>query len=115
MGRCVRVELLHIDGCPGSEALIPRLRRLLDDEGIGAAIEMREIGNGAEAERERFLGSPTVRIDGEDVDPGAAGREDFGFKCRLYRDRGETSNSPPEEWIRSALRASSSTPGASPP
>lgn len=100
----VRVELLYIEGCPGQRALLPQLRRLLDGEGIEAEVELREIEDAADAERERFLGSPTVRIDGEDVDRGAAGREDFGLKCRLYSERGALSNRPPTEWIRAALR-----------
>ena len=57
----------------------------------------------AAAERERFLGSPTVRIDGQDVDPGAAQRSDFGLKCRLYRSDAGTSGLPPDAWFRAAL------------
>jgi hypothetical protein len=56
-----------------------------------------------DAERERFLGSPTVRIDGEDVDPAAGEREDFGLKCRLYRSGDSVSKTPPPPWITAAL------------
>jgi hypothetical protein len=56
------------------------------------------------AEAERFLGSPTVRIDGRDVEPGAADRDDFGLKCRLYRSGEGTSGVPPDNWISEALR-----------
>ncbi len=100
----IEVEVLYIEGCPGHRALLPELRRLLDGEGIATEIGLREIEDGADAERERFLGSPTVRVDGEDVEPGAAERTDFGFKCRLYRERGALSKAPPTAWIRAALR-----------
>ncbi|MBS1878809.1 MAG: hypothetical protein JST31_04805 [Actinobacteria bacterium] len=98
------VELLYFDGCPGYEELLPRLRALIASEGIGAELELRRIETSAQAERERFLGSPTVRVDGVDVDPGAACRTDFGFECRLYTSEAGISRTPPEPWIRAALR-----------
>ena len=45
-----------------------------------------------------------MRIDGEDVDPGAGEREDFGLKCRLYRTAAGLKPVPPDEWIRKTLR-----------
>jgi hypothetical protein len=44
-----------------------------------------------------------VRVDGRDVEPGAADRDDFGLKCRLYRSDEGTSGIPPGRWIREAL------------
>jgi rhodanese-related sulfurtransferase len=84
----MKVELLCFDGCPGFAELLPRLRELLASEGIEEEVELRLVESAEEAERERFLGSPTVRIDGEDVDPTAKDRDDFGLECRLYRTRG---------------------------
>jgi hypothetical protein len=55
------------------------------------------------AESERFLGSPTVRVNGVDVDPTAAERSDFGLKCRIYRSTERASPLPPEHWIRTTL------------
>ena len=56
-----------------------------------------------DAEQQRFLGSPTLRIDGVDVDPTAGGRTDFGLKCRLYRTEGRQEKLPAEEWILAAI------------
>jgi len=81
------------------------LRNLLATEGIDEEIELRRVETIEDAERERFLGSPTVRVEGKDVDPGTVGREDFGVKCRLYRSDGGLGHVPPREWIRAALRA----------
>ena len=91
-----KVELLYFDGCPSYEKLLPRLRALLAEEGCGEALSLTD----------RFLGSPTVRLDGEDVDPSAAARGDFGLKCRLYPGEGRLEHLPPEEWIRTALERS---------
>jgi hypothetical protein len=101
--RAMKIELLYFDGCPGYEALLPALPDLLTREGVEDGLELHPIETIEEAERERFLGSPTVRIDGEDVDPGAPGRGDFGLKCRLYRDGEDVSRTPPEPWIRAAV------------
>ena len=100
----MRIEVLYFSGCPSFEALLPRLRSLLEQQGAGERIELRLVETAEEAESERFLGSPTVRIDGEDVDPEAANRSDFGLKCRLYRSAGVTSGIPPIEMITAALQ-----------
>jgi hypothetical protein len=95
------IEVLYFDGCPSHERLLPTVRRLADD--VGADVAVHRVESSEEAEAERFLGSPTVRVDGTDVDPGAAGRTDYGMKCRLFRFDDRQSPTPPERWIRSAL------------
>ncbi len=100
----MKVELLYFDGCPSYEALLPRLRALMASEGVEAGIELRRVETIDAAEDERFLGSPSVRIDGRDVDPGADARSDFGLKCRLYRSEEGTSGLPPDRWITTRLR-----------
>lgn len=102
----MKVDLLYFDGCPNHEMLLPRLREMVAERDEGAEVELRHIRSAEDAERERFLGSPTVRVDGRDVDPGASGREDFGLKCRLYRTEEGTSGLPPDEWIHAALARS---------
>jgi len=100
----MKVELLYFDGCPGHEALLPRLRELVAEAGHPPdALELRAVESLDDAERVGFLGSPSVRVNGEDVEPGAAGRDGFGLKCRIYRGQGKQSRTPPEEWIRTAL------------
>jgi hypothetical protein len=99
----VKVELLFFDGCPGYEELLPSLQRLA--AGAGAPVEVRRVETPEQAETLRFLGSPTVRIDGRDVEPGAETRSDYGLKCRLYRDAsGGHSRVPREAWLQAALR-----------
>ena len=97
------IELLYFDGCPGHEQILPRLRRLARHH--GARVVLRPVDTPEDAERERFLGSPTVRVDGRDVDPGAGARTDYGLKCRIYRSAHGQTPVPPESWIRAALDA----------
>jgi hypothetical protein len=102
----LKVELLYFDGCPNYQELLPQLRELLADLGTEGEVGLRRIETEDAARGLRFLGSPTVRVDGVDVDPGAGEREDFGLKCRLYSTRYGLRGVPPGEWIRAALTRS---------
>jgi hypothetical protein len=99
----MKVEVLYFDGCPNHEALLPHLRELLESHAAGADIELVRVQDADAAERERFLGSPTVRVDGEDVEPGAGERTDFGLKCRLFATPGGRRGMPTDEWVLAAL------------
>jgi hypothetical protein len=102
----MRVELLYFDGCPSYEAFLPRLRGLLAERDSGLEVELRRVEGEEAAIRERFLGSPTVRVNGVDIEPGAEARTDFGLKCRLYRVGGRLSPTPDEAWLEEALATS---------
>jgi len=103
------VELLYFDGCPNHEALLPRLRELLAREDISTEIDLRRITDDGTAQRERFLGSPTVRVNGRDVEPNAERRTDYGLECRLYRIPTGLSGQPREEWLQAALHRTAGT------
>lgn len=97
------IELLYFDDCPNHERLLPRLEQLLRAAKISAKIRLRKIADDEAAQRERFLGSPSVRVDGRDIEPGAQERADFGLKCRLYRLPSGLAGIPPDEWVLRAL------------
>ena len=97
------LELLYFDGCPNHEALLPHLEQLLSGAEVRAEIRLRRIADETTARHERFLGSPTIRVDGRDVEPGAEERDDFGLKCRLYLTPAGLRGAPPDEWIIDAL------------
>lgn len=99
----MKVELLYFAGCPNYEALTPRLRELVDEAGVEAEVELRRVDSDEEARRLRFLGSPTVRVDGSDVERGADERQGFALQCRLYRTADGVIGAPPDDWILEAL------------
>ena len=101
------VEVLYFDGCPNHEALVPHLEELLREAQLLGSIALRRVPDEDAARRERFLGSPTVRIDGRDVEPGAEERDDFGLKCRLYRGPSGLRGTPLDEWVLDALARAS--------
>jgi hypothetical protein len=102
----VRIEVLYFDGCPHHERPLDRLREVLAALGVSAAIDLRPVAGDTAAQHERFIGSPTIRIDGHDIEPGADERTDFGMKCRLYRTVNGLSGQPQDEWLQAAIRSS---------
>ena len=102
----MRIEILYFDGCPGHEALMSRLCEFLRGAALDAPVELKRVTSAEEAERERFLGSPTLRVDGRDVEPGAEERTDYGLKCRLYAEADGLHGAVPDELIAAALRGS---------
>lgn len=103
--RSITVELLYFDGCPNYRAYLPRLRRLLPET---ARLILRNVATDEAAQQARFLGSPTVRVGGQDVEPAAEARAEYGLQCRLYRTSDGWSGCPPDEWVLVAARAASS-------
>jgi hypothetical protein len=116
-----RIELLWWPGCPSWEQALSELRRQVQAAGLDPAqIEVRAVESESDAEREGFAGSPTIRIDGSDVQAPADDRSP-ALACRVYRLRdGRVSPTPDpadvreaierakgaEQWQKSAQRAS---------
>jgi hypothetical protein len=99
------VELLYFKDCPNVEAARALVQRVAAAEGITPDLRLVEV-KPEDAERLRFLGSPSVRVNGHDVEPGADLREAFVFACRVYRTPTGFSGQPAREWLRAALAAS---------
>lgn len=51
----------------------------------------------------KFPGSPTLRINGEDIEIGADGMDNYAVGCRIYQEEGKPSGVPSKEMIRQAL------------
>ena len=105
-GRTRHIELLTWDGCPSTEEARQLLDGVLAFFDVPAEITTRTVETQAEAEKLRFPGSPTIRVDGVDVDPaGAEARP--SLSCRIYRrPNGTTSPLPSEFLIQAALKLS---------
>ena len=106
----MKVELLWWEGCPSYPQALEELRSILNAEGLDPeAVELREVESDEQAERERFPGSPTIRIDGRDVVPPGEG-DPVGLACRVYRLRdGRISPAPDPADVRDAVRRAAPT------
>lgn len=105
--RVLRIEILTCEGCPHTAPTRQRVREALAADGIHADINEIEIATGQEATSLRFIGSPTVRINGKDVDPASQERTDYGLMCRIYSDGENFGGVPSEALLRQAIRAAS--------
>ena len=97
------IEFLYWEGCPS----YPEARQLLDDvlteRGLDAEVKVREVYTQVEAEELGFPGSPTIRVDGKDVDPNSASARP-ALNCRIYRKPdGRPSPVPTREQLEAAL------------
>jgi hypothetical protein len=99
----VEIEFLYWEGCPSH----PEARALLDEvlaaRELAADVQVRVVETDEEAERLAFPGSPTIRVDGRDVDPTGASAAP-ALTCRIYRrPDGRVSPIPSREQIEAAL------------
>jgi hypothetical protein len=100
----MEVRLLYFGGCPHWQTMHDRLRDALRAEGM-ADIEpiLERVETAEDAERLRFIGSPTILVNGRD--PFARAEATFGLTCRVYETPGGLAGSPTPEQVRAALRA----------
>lgn len=98
-----QIEILVVRDCPNAQATRELVERVAGDMGLAPSVEVILVDGAVEAERHRFLGSPTVRVDGRDVEPCADERTDFALSCRIYRTATGVSECPDETWLRTAI------------
>jgi mercuric ion transport protein len=100
----VKVEVLYIADCPNYKPTVERVRHVLHSAGMREMVQEVEVRTQADAEAMRFLGSPTVQINGLDVEPEARAVQHFGLGCRSYLEDGRRSGLPSSALIRRALQ-----------
>jgi hypothetical protein len=107
----VAIELLYWRGCPSWARALAELRDVATATGIDPeTIQVREIDTDEAAGRERFVGSPTIRLDGVDLLPPGAD-EPIGLNCRVFALRdGRVSPTPDPEDLKDALARALATP-----
>ncbi len=100
----MRIEFLYWSECPSHEDALDRLMELLAEEEVEGDLETIEVSSEEEAAELRFVGSPTIRVNGEDVDAEGIRGLPYRLTCRVYqRPDGGVSPLPPEGLIRAAI------------
>lgn len=100
-----RVEILYFDGCPNHEPAHALVTRLAHELSLELELRLVRVADQQDAERLRFLGSPTIRIDGVDVDPNTPERDEYALSCRIFTTSDGTTGQPEERWVSDALLA----------
>ena len=101
-----KIEFLYWEDCPSHPEARKRLREVMAEMGVEAEVEEIEVLTDEDAQRLQFPGSPTIRIDGVDVDPAGASQMGTALTCRVYHlEDGRFSPVPSKDMIRQAFQA----------
>ncbi len=95
----MKIELLYFSGCPHHRPTRELIDSTLSELGLDAEVEEVEVRDQREAERHQFLGSPSIRVDGADIEPGAESRTEYALSCRMYG----SSGIPSRQLLKAAL------------
>jgi hypothetical protein len=95
----MKIEVLYFDGCPNYLPAVDRLKAVLRKAGLPTEVSEIEITDESAARTVKFFGSPTIRVNGFDIEADSRHVRDTGFACRRY-----PGGVPSEEMIRMALR-----------
>jgi len=105
----VKIRFLYSEQCPSHDEALQRLRSILLEEGVAEKVEVTKVETFEEANREHFPGSPTIFIDGRDIDPVTVAQ--YAPTCRAYRlEDGRISPLPSVQMIRRAVRKAMENP-----
>ena len=105
------VEILTFDGCPNRDGAVALVERVSRELGLEPSLRLVDVPDEEAARRLRFLGSPTIRVGGVDVDPHARERDEYGLSCRVFRTAAGIAGLPDEQWVRDALRRATGLAG----
>ncbi len=99
----MKIEFYYYDDCPSHETALDRLKEVLAELDVADSVEVIRVETDAQAEAVQFVGSPTIRIDSEDIDPPDESMP-YGLACRAYRrPDGRVTPLPTAELIREAV------------
>jgi hypothetical protein len=99
------VELLWFSDCPNHSTARRLLQEVVAELAPGTRIRDVDASDPVVAARLRFPGSPTIRVDGRDIDPTYVDSGEYAPRCRLYRTSHGLRGVPERRWIEDALRA----------
>lgn len=102
------IELMYFDGCPNWQRTLGEVREVLAARGLPIDVRLTRVTSRTMAKRVRFAGSPTVRVDGRDVEPAGAPAA-YGVECRIYFVDGRPVGTPPRAWLEQAIAGATKT------
>jgi hypothetical protein len=100
----VKIELLYFEDCPHWKPTLSLVESVAAELSISAEIVLCNVKNQRDAVAYRFLGSPSLRIDGHDLEELDNLGEEFGVTCRVYKNGDVFSGTPSREAVMQRLR-----------
>jgi hypothetical protein len=101
----MKIEILVFDGCPNSESAENLVRETVAELGIDAEIEVIHVIDNEDAVTKRFLGSPSIRINGKDLEVEENELTQYSMRCRVYRHGESQSGVPSKDLLKSTISA----------
>ncbi len=95
------IELLYFEGCPSWVVAQELLETVLNEQNLQAGVQLVRVETDDEAKQQRFVGSPSIRINGEDLFP--VDHEDYALGCRVYQTPDGMRGVPTVEMLEGAL------------
>lgn len=79
MNKQLNMVILYNENCPATPKTIEFIEECISEFGIHVELRKILVRSQQEADEWKFLGSPTVQINGIDIDPGVRDAKVFGF------------------------------------
>ena len=96
-----KVEFLYFKSCPGYKQALVNLKRVLRESKTNVDLLLTNVTTEAQAAQVGFQGSPSIRVNGKDLD----GRnEGHSYSCRIYQINGKITSTPTKEFIQEKMR-----------
>jgi hypothetical protein len=99
----MQIELLWFEDCPNHAAARAMLGEVLAERAVEAAVEYIEVPDQETGDRVRFPGSPTIRVNGRDVEPGVEDCFECSPRCRIYHTYLGLRGVPLRAWVETAV------------
>ena len=96
--------MYYFDDCPSWQQARENLQEALQLEKISAEVETIRVADAGDVHLKRFIGSPTIRIEGIDIEGPAAELRGYAYGCRVYTDGDCTTGWPSVTQVRRALQ-----------
>lgn len=101
----MRVEVLYVSECPTHPAAVKLIEDVLAAEGVATDIHEVLVRDERMAGELKFVGSPTIRINGRDVAGESHTATNFALSCRLYPGSKQIGLPPPKMIHRAIVEA----------
>jgi hypothetical protein len=96
----MKIEVLYVPNCPNHAVALERIRQIISEESFQKHVNEVLVRDAEMAQSLKFPGSPTIRVNGQDVEPQNEKTAAFGLMCRLYSDG---SGAPSKQKLRDAI------------
>jgi hypothetical protein len=98
----MKIAVLYFEGCPSWQTGVENLNAALKLEGLSWPVELVGVQDDEDAQRRRFLGSPSFQFNGDDL--WSQNRQEYAMSCRMYPTHEGLRGWPTVEMFRERLR-----------